>query len=703
MPVASRALVVLASVSLLLTLLAGYARRALFDSDQFANRATAALVDENVRGLVAQRVTDDVVLRQKGDLLAARPIIESAASAVVGSRAFSGLFRSAVADVHRAVFRRDQDTVTLTVSDVGSVLAGTLQVVRPQLARQVRAEQRVELLQASLGSASAEAVRTANRVRLLFWICLALTLAFAGGAIALARDRRRTVWALGVGIAVAGVVLVVGLAVGRSLVTGSFDGPDEQAASRAVWDAFLGDLRIAGWILAGSGAVVAAAAASLIKPVELEPGLRRLAGWIAAEPERPWARVARAAALVAAGILVLANRSAVVDLLVASAGVYLIFKGVEAVLRLVYRPPAAEPAPAAARDRRPVVRRLAVAGIAGLLVVGAVGVFTATGGTSTSAPRIAGCNGHAELCDRPLNAVVLPATHNAMSVPLSGWFSSEQERPIPGQLEDGVRGLLLDTHYADRLPNGRVRTFFSSHSKLLEAAARDGVSQDTVDAALRLRDRLGFRGKGKRGMYLCHTFCELGATPLGDGLAQIDDFLAANRGEVVVIVNEDYVTPKDFVRAVTDAGLDDFVYRGPTTGTWPTLGHMVETNQRLLLLGEAKAGAASWYHPAFRAIVRDTPYTFNRAALLTSPQDLPASCKLDRGPATAPLLLVNHWVSTDPVPLPSDARRVNAYDPLLRRARECARLSRRTPNLLAVNFYREGDLFRVVDTLNGVP
>jgi len=90
------------------------------------------------------------------------------------------------------------------------------------------------------------------------------------------------------------------------------------------------------------------------------------------------------------------------------------------------------------------------------------------------------------------------------------------------------------------------------------------------------------------------------------------------------------------------------------------------------------------------------------AALLTSPPVLPASCKLNRGPATAPLLLVNHWVSTDPVPRPSDARRVNAYDPLLRRARECARLSRRTPNLLAVNFYREGDLFRVVDTLNGV-
>jgi hypothetical protein len=289
-----------------------------------------------------------------------------------------------------------------------------------------------------------------------------------------------------------------------------------------------------------------------------------------------------------------------------------------------------------------------------------------------------------------------------MSVPLPGWFSSEQERPIPGQLEDGVRGLLLDTHYGDKLPNGNVRTFFSSNSKLVQAAERDGVSQETVDAALRLRDRLGFQGKGKRGMFLCHTFCELGYTPLSDSLTQIHDFLAANRGAVVVVVNEDYISPKDFVGAVKSAGLEEFAYRGPTTGSWPTLGQMVRTNQRLVLLGEDKAGAAPWYHPAFQSITQDTPYTFKSAALLTTPKDLPASCKLNRGEANAPTLLVNHWVSTDPVPKPSDARHVNAYAPLLRRARECARLRHHTPNLLAVNFYREGDLFRVVDTLNGV-
>ena len=63
---------------------------------------------------------------------------------------------------------------------------------------------------------------------------------------------------------------------------------------------------------------------------------------------------------------------------------------------------------------------------------------------------------------------------------------------------------------------------------------------------------------------------------------------------------------------------------------------------------------------------------------------------------------MNHWVSTDPTPRPSDATKVNAREPLLRRMRECERVRDHLPNLVAVNFYRRGDVFGVVDELNGV-
>ena len=95
-----RVLVVLAAIFMALALVAAYARRTIVDSDQFANRATAALRDESVRTVIAERVTDEVVLKRQADLLAARPLIESAMSGIVGGGAFSGLFRTAVRDVH---------------------------------------------------------------------------------------------------------------------------------------------------------------------------------------------------------------------------------------------------------------------------------------------------------------------------------------------------------------------------------------------------------------------------------------------------------------------------------------------------------------------------------------------------------------------------------------------------------------------------
>ena len=137
--ITTRALVVLASVCIVLALVAGYVRRAAVDSDQFANRATAALRDDSVRSLIAEKLTDEVVLEHERDLIAARPIIESVASTIVGSRAFTSLFRSAVRDVHRALFDRDRDTVTLTVADVGTVLAAALEQLRPSLAAKVKA------------------------------------------------------------------------------------------------------------------------------------------------------------------------------------------------------------------------------------------------------------------------------------------------------------------------------------------------------------------------------------------------------------------------------------------------------------------------------------------------------------------------------------------------------------------------------------
>ena len=83
-------LTAIAALALTVAVVAGYVQRAFVDSDQFANRASAALRDDRVRAAIATRVTDDLVLAQQADLVAARPLIESAVSGVVGGGAFAG-------------------------------------------------------------------------------------------------------------------------------------------------------------------------------------------------------------------------------------------------------------------------------------------------------------------------------------------------------------------------------------------------------------------------------------------------------------------------------------------------------------------------------------------------------------------------------------------------------------------------------------
>jgi hypothetical protein len=701
--VAARVLVVLASLSLLLALVAAYARQSTVNSDQFANRATAALADDSVSSLIAETITDEVVLKSEADLIAARPIIESVASEIVGGRAFRGLFRTAVRDVHRALFKRDKNTVTLTVADVGTVLAAALEQVRPQLARELESTERVEIVRENIGSLSATLADISERVQILAILLIVLSLVFVAGAVIVAPDKRDTIIELGLGVAAAGGVLIVAYAITRSAVVNQLDTPEKQDASRGVWDAFLGDLRTEAWILAGAGAVMAAAASSLVKPLPFGEPIKVAAAWVGREPESRVRRALRGVALIAAGVLVLVDRNAVLALVLNAFGIYLIYEGVSAILRLVYRPEEhAERRREVGRLRRFDARRLALGVVPALVIIAVVAAFLGTGGNTTAAPPPGGCNGHEELCDRRFDRVAIPMTHNSMSVPLPGWYSAMQEKPIGDQLDDGIRGLMIDTHYADRLPNGKVRTYFGSREQLRERAKADGVSDDAVDAALRIRDRLGFSGEGVRGMYLCHSFCELGATTLASMLDDLRDFLVANPGAVVVAINQDYVTPEDFVGAVRDADLEEFVYKGPVGIQWRTLREMVDSNERLVLMAENHAGGAPWYHSAYDSITEETPYAFKKVAQLTDPDKLDASCKPNRGPEGAPVFLVNHWITTDPVPLPSNASRVNAHDPLLARAKDCEQVRRHLTNLVSVNFYLRGDLFKVVDALNGL-
>ena len=138
----------------------------------------------------------------------------------------------------------------------------------------------------------------------------------------------------------------------------------------------------------------------------------------------------------------------------------------------------------------------------------------------------------------------------------------------------------------------------------------------------------------------------------------------------------------------------------PASGPWATMGQLIDQDRRVVFLAENHAGAAPWYRLAYDGITEETPFGFSRVAQLTARQKLPASCRPNRGREGSPLFLMNHWITTGPLPLASNAAKVNAYKPLLRRARTCRELRDHPTNLVAVDFYGQGDLFRRGDTLN---
>jgi hypothetical protein len=316
--------------------------------------------------------------------------------------------------------------------------------------------------------------------------------------------------------------------------------------------------------------------------------------------------------------------------------------------------------------------RVAIAG--GIALVAAVVTWV----VPTPTTRERACNGHVELCDRPYDEVVQAATHNSMSSPDIVEVWPEHDGTIREQLDDGIRALLIDTHYWTDTVSPEQLTAVDSRLPR--------------ELASRVVEQHGDRLRGREGTFLCHNHCVWGGKPLIDGLVDIRSFLEENPEEIVTLVVQDAITPVDTVAAFTDSRLESYVYVHKHGSAWPTLGEMIDRGERLVVFAENEGPPPPWYHSASEYI-EDTPFGFSE------PEEM--SCAPNRGPTGAPLFLMNHWVSRI-APDRQTAVVVNAHDFIVERARRCARERGQLPDFVAVDFYGIGDTIAAVDTLNGV-
>jgi hypothetical protein len=665
--------VLLVVVALVLT----YAGRAVLRSGPFADRAAAALRDPAVQQDVADRLTAAVVSGGAGELAPVRPLVRALAGAIVANDAFNSLFRRAVREAHHAVVDNGGGAAFVNVADAAVLLQAALSRLAPDAAKTVRAERVVELLTVRPGSAALEAIRVAKAVYLAAWAFAGVAIALAAGSLWLAADRAAAARRLALGVALGGLAIVALYLVGSAIVRQAAP-TGRGAAAAALWRALLGGLRTEALLMVGAAAIVAATA-----------GAPTRAGLVQAA-NRPRGAIAWSLLAVAAGAAIALEPVPALTVATVAVGALLVAMGVAGVMRRLLP-----------RVARPRLRRPALAAVAAVALAGAVALVAT--GDADEAPAAAplACDGHAALCGRRLNEVSFAATHNSFaSVTLKDFLFGQQDGTIADQLRFGVRGFLIDTYYGYETGQ-RVTTDLASLPKR-DLAVRE-LGAPAVEAAERLRARLGSKPRGSRDIYLCHGFCELGAVSLSSALADLRSFLVENPGEVAIVVNQDEgVAPADLASAFDRAGLLDMVYRGPLD-RFPTLREMVDSGQRLVVLAENDAGSIPGYRLAYQQALQETPFRFTSPAELTSAESLAAGCRANRGPTSAPLFLLNNWIDTTPVPRPSNAELVNAHATLLRRARTCMRIRDRLPNLIAVDFYRRGDVLGVVDDLNRVP
>jgi hypothetical protein len=295
------------------------------------------------------------------------------------------------------------------------------------------------------------------------------------------------------------------------------------------------------------------------------------------------------------------------------------------------------------------------------------GVVTATD-VALVAGRIGSevCNGASELCGRSFDEVAYATTHNAMAARFEPYeysiIISNQCSGVPTQLEDGIRGLMLDIHWYQ--PE--------------EADAPD--------------------------LYLCHAECDYGYQLLVDGLAEVREFLDARPAEVISFIIETNAGTGGREAQIRDAfdasGLLPYAHVQTPGTPWPTLASMIAANQRLVVLTDdaspntgcnASGMPCPWYHYLWSSLAFETHFSYSKPSNF--------SCARNRGAAGNDLFILNHFL-TNNIGAPVFAQQVN-YDPLLStRARDCWTAQAQIPNFVTVDFYEIGSVLRTTNLLN---
>jgi hypothetical protein len=633
---------------------------------------------------------------------AARPVVSDAIAAAMATPPVEEAIRDFAQRAHQQVFQaRGARRVDVNSQEAAVTIRSALQTINPALAKKLPAN----VLDATTTISQSDTVdllfRSSRWVEDLYLPVFVVGVGVVILAMVKARDRVRAIRTVGVTLAVSGGLLMgVGFATPAFSVVAGTAEPLRGDAVAAFIAVLVGRLIGAGQAFFVFGLALALAPGH--DGGDLRHRVERVRTWFTLKrTSRRWRFVGGLALMVFALAVITVPEQMLRAALVAAA-VLVLYLGIVVCLRASNLMVTDHSIPRL--HKREVFGAFAAVVAAGALTAfAALGIVADNTSSPSANPTNQGCNGYIELCAQPLNQIVWPASHNAMSSAAYNFLGAEHTITIPEQLNAGTRFLMIDAYYGYD-DNGLVRT------NLAGGVDREKLRADRGDEAVRELDRLGAltgvadTSGEKQDVYFCHDLCELGAISSDKVFHDIDDFLSRNLTDVVVIDVEDYVKPKDLKRALVDAGLFDRVWTpDPTQLGWPTLYDMVtprnkaqrdlgENPHRLVVMSEKHAGVYPWLLGAYD-VSQESPFTFASTAQF--------NCAPNRGGTDKSFFILNHWLRPDGPPDPVAASKVNSEKVLTDRVQKCITDRGQLPNAVAVDFTAVGDLYKTVRRFNG--
>jgi hypothetical protein len=668
----------------------------VLDSEGFAEVVTLSSQRREVRDYIADQATLRLATTSNF-VSAARPVVTDAISQAIASAPVREAVHDFALLAHSQIERFSQSKrVNVSSAEAANTVRVVLDAASPSLARKLPPN----VLSATTTISQSETVdflfRVGRWVRYLYIPALLVGIGILAYTLHRARDRVHAIRAVGVMLAVGGALLMgIGASTPAFAAAAETNAPGRGDAVAQFIDVLVGRLYGAGKAMGVLGLLIALAPGH--DGGDLAARAERLRNWIGAKRlSRAW-RFAGGLVLAGIALWALTDWNGLFDVIVAVAGLLLLYVAVVICLRATGLLVTDHSIPRLhVRQVAAVFAMLVVA----FLVTGTAAVAIVARNTDEvrANPTNQGCNGFIELCTQTVDSIVWAGSHNAMSSSAYDFFGAEHTITVGEQLNSGIRFLMLDAYYGYD-DNGLVRT------NLAGAVDRTELRADRGESAVRELDRLGaltgaVDTSGKRNdVYFCHDFCELGAVPASRVLGEIRDFLDRNLTDVVIIDVEDYVKPKDFEQALREAELLDRVFIPKAKDAdWPSLVEMVATKdqrhgkkRRLVVMFEKQKAKYPWLLNTY-AVSEETPFSFRSASAF--------DCAPNRGETGKSLLIVNHWINPGGLPDPVRAGVTNSQKVLKRRMGQCITERNHLPNVVAVNFTVSGDLVRTVNRYN---